>query len=157
MEDLAICHWCLDQKKYARLSVTHCACLRLKFKQSSEPDNRPDTLLSCKTVVSQMGILSCLQLVWIVPNNSNKMYLIARSVYWPSIPVQKFWLFQLITSCSITLNDIFDYNDDEPHCTISKCGIRGIKKCKTCNIIITDFSSLILLRKKTFTQEAMMT
>ena len=49
-------------------------------------------------------------------------------------------------SCSVILHDIIEYNDTEQHCRIFKC---NDKKCKTCNILITDDQFTSNLTKKT--------
>lgn len=114
----------------------------------SEPDSRSDTLLSCKYVVSPDGNLSTLTSgMESAPTNSTKSTQSHVQSADHLFQYKNSDYFKIIKPCSITLNDIFDYNDDEPHCTISKC---GIKNCKTCNILITDpyFSSS--LTNKTF-------
>ena len=62
-------------------------------------------------------------------------------------PSTKSYYFKVIRPCSITFNDIFDYNDDEPHWNISKC---DFKSCKTCNILKADFFFTSTLTNKTF-------
>ena len=52
-----------------------------------------------------------------------------------------------IRPCSVQLNDILNYNDNEQHCNISRC---GVKNCKTCNILITDTTFSSNLTKKSY-------
>ena len=56
-------------------------------------------------------------------------------------------MFNNIRPCSVQLNDILNYNDNEQHCNISRC---GVKNCKTCNILITDTTFSSNLTKKSY-------
>ena len=102
----------------------------------SEPDSRSDTLLSCKTVVSPDVNLSTLtsgiDSAPTIPTKSTQSHVQSADHLFQ---FKNSHYFKIIKPCSITLHDIFDYNDDEPHCTTSKC---GIKNFKTCNILIKD-------------------
>ena len=113
----------------------------------SEPDNRPDTLLSCKTVVSPGANLSTftsgMDGAPSIPTESSQSHVQSAD---HKIQHKSSDYIKAIKPCSVTVNDIFDVKD-EPHCTVSKC---GIKNCKTCNILKIDYFYTSTLTNKTF-------
>ena len=101
------------------------------------PDDSKDTLLSCKSRVSLDGVStstpsSRTESAPTIPSKSKQSYVQSGD---HQFQYKNADLFKLIKPCSINIKDIFDYNDNEQHCMISKC---RIKNCKTCNILITD-------------------
>ena len=66
----------------------------------------------------------------------------------PSLQYQNADDFVHIRPCTVHLRDILDYDDTEQHCSIKRC---GNKRCKTCQILITDtqFTSNLTKKKRT--------
>ena len=114
----------------------------------SEPDNRPDTLLSCETVVAPDGnpstLMSGMDRAPTIPTKSTQSH--TQSADHP-FQYKNTDYFKVIRPCSINLNVTSDYIDDELHCTLSTC---ANKYGKTCNILITDTFFTSTLMNKTF-------
>ena len=48
-------------------------------------------------------------------------------------------MFRNIPNGKVKVHDVLDFDDNEPHCNITPCNTKHIKKnCKSCQIVIID-------------------
>ena len=57
-------------------------------------------------------------------------------------------VYKQIKNCSVKLRNILEFNDSEPHCSITSCNTKTI--CKTCKILIKETQLTSGLTNKTY-------